>query len=81
MEKKKNKSTIIQDQIICFATIKSGLRKGMVCVRTNCKYHKNVTNNEPSQTCQAIIKSGIKKGMVCGRTNCKYHKPIININV
>lgn len=66
---------------LCFAIVKSGANKGMVCGRTNCKYHKTMDPIEPTNLCSAIIKSGLKKGLVCGRNNCKYHKPIINVVV
>lgn len=73
----------IKPKKLCFEIIKSGSKKGMVCGRTNCKYHSKKIKIDipPLNTCQSIIKSGIRKGMVCGRTNCKYHKPILNITV
>ena len=76
---KKSKKVIIdlpKPKKICFEMIKSGPKKGMVCGRSNCKYHKNssipILSLEP--TCKQLIKSGPKKGNVCGRKNCKYHK-------
>jgi hypothetical protein len=49
---------------------------GLICGRTNCKYHKKkessvIPNN--NNLCTSILKSGPKKGQECGRSNCKYH--------
>lgn len=52
----------------CSVVIQSGNRKGEICNRLNCKYHKIKSN-----TCSFILKSGKRKGEICNRINCKYH--------
>lgn len=69
----------------CTYKMLSGIKKGELCNRINCGYHK-IHNKTPidhenateyPEFCLTIIKSGIKKGQECGRIYCKYH----NINL
>lgn len=55
----------------CTALIKSGIKRGQVCGRVNCSYHKV---KKEIKKCSSIIKTGMKKGQICGRINCSYHK-------
>mgnify|MGYP001284061702 CR=1 FL=1 len=64
-------------KVKCQAIIKSGLNKGKICNRENCKIFKNIDKDEDIR-CKFILKSGLSKGMVCNRINCKYHKKDIN---
>ena len=55
----------------CTVILKSGVNKGKICNRINCKYHTPVIS-----ACTEILKSGPRKGEVCNRINCKYHSKI-----
>ena len=62
----------------CIFIIKSGIKKGLVCNKTNCSRHnKKLPVDENKQKCIFIIKTGSKKGLVCNRNNCMIHNKII----
>lgn len=58
------------NNIYCKVLLKSGINKGKLCNRFECKYH-TINNN---LICKSLIKNGINIGNTCGRINCKYHK-------
>ena len=67
------KSPVVEQVKSCPFIISSGVNKGKVCNRLNCKYHKKFTLQNK---CKFILKSGLRKGEECNRLNCKYHKEI-----
>jgi hypothetical protein len=80
--KSKNKPEV---NTTCKFKMLSGIKKGELCNRVNCGYHKNYNNKTPinnenaieyPELSKSIIKTGIKKGQQCGRAYCNYH----NIN-
>ena len=57
---------------LCQFILKSGINKGKICNRGNCKYHQtNQILND--NTCKKILMSGKNKGNPCNRNNCKLH--------
>lgn len=64
----------VKNNNLCKSIIKSGVNKGKLCNRKNCKLHKNETEiNSNEKKCIFILKSGKNKGSQCNRINCKYH--------
>jgi hypothetical protein len=67
---------------LCKIVLKTGSKKGQLCNRTNCLYHKtkpNIIQVIEEINCKHIIKSGMNIGNECGRKlPCKYHKKNIN---
>lgn len=65
-------TNILKSDHLCQFILKSGINKGKLCNRSNCKYHQ--TNNIlPNNICQKILASGKNKGNPCNRHNCKIH--------
>jgi|APSaa5957512535_1039671.scaffolds.fasta_scaffold33167_3 hypothetical protein len=57
----------------CTSKIKTGINKGTICKRINCKLHKSINIQQELDICNKILKTGKNKGSSCGRIKCKIH--------
>jgi hypothetical protein len=64
----------IEKKLLCPRIIKSGINKGNVCNKIECKKHKNKIK---INLCKIILKTGKMKGTLCNRSNCKIHNIIV----